>query len=99
MQNDNLDKLILKAAPSRIEPSAYFESRFWQKVSEPKTIRLFDWIPVPCFAQAAAAIIVAVIIGGAGGAVSAMNTPEIKGISSSSVASNYLKLIGSENLK
>ncbi len=103
MQNDNLDKLLLKAIPSGIEPSANFEARFWQKIAEreriPQVVRAFEWIPMPSFAQAVAALLVAVLIGGAGGAVSAMNAPEMKGISSASVASNYLKLIESENLK
>ncbi len=103
MQNDNLDKLILKAAPARIEPSPDFETHFWQKMrkreSASQWARAFEWIPIPSFAQAAAVLLVAVLIGGAGGVVSAMNAPETKGISSASVASNYLKLIELENLK
>ena len=103
MQNDNIDKMILKYAPAKIESSAGFEAKFWRKVSErertPRLVRAFEWIPVPSFAQVAAAVLIAVLIGGAGGAVSAMSTPGVKGISSSSVASTYFKLIGSENVK
>lgn len=98
--------LLTKSAP-QVEPSPNFEARFWAKVTarqkEPKVIRIFQdivsFIPVPNLAQAAAVMLIVVLIGGGAGFVSAMNTPEIKGISSSSVASNYLKWIESENLK
>lgn len=74
--------VIIRTSVSSIEPSPNFEGRFWQKVLErekapwlAKVLRgVESHIPVPNFAQALAVLLVALIIGGAGGVVSAMNT-------------------------
>ncbi|MBI4971741.1 MAG: hypothetical protein HZC17_07890 [Candidatus Omnitrophica bacterium] len=113
MEKDNLDKLILKSAPEKIEPSSGFEGRFWQKLSErqnaPHPIGIFEWVPVPSFSQAAAIVLIALMIGGVSGIVSALNAPpavrslsgfhEIKGVPSVSVAGAYLNTIGQGDLK
>ena len=81
-EDDKLDKL-LKGSFSTIEPSKDFERVFWQKVferqKEPWLVRVFkdleSFIPLPTPAQAVAFVLTAFLIGGTGGAVSAMNVP------------------------
>lgn len=109
MENDKIQHLIVKSAPHPIEPSQDFDLRFWKKVhereSEPGFIRGFQelvyWIPTPNFAQVAAVILMALLIGGGTGVVSAMNAPsvslsgfkEIKGVPMPSISGTYLKTI------
>ena len=115
MKNDELDKLIFKSQPAIIEPSRDFETTFWKKVyereREPKLVRgfqeLISWIPTPSFAQAAAVVLVALIIGGGAGFVSAMPSPsvslsgfeEIKGIPKPSILGAYFKMMEVEKTK
>ena len=81
-KNDRLDKL-LKESFSTIEPSKGFEGVFWQKVlgrqKEPWFVRVLkdveSFIPFPTPAQAVAFVLVAFMIGGMGGVVSAINVP------------------------
>ena len=81
-ENDKLDKL-LKESFSTIEPSRDFERVFWQKIferqKEPWLVRVLKdleaFIPFPAPSQAVAFVLVAFLIGGTGGVVSAMNVP------------------------
>ena len=81
-KNDKLDKL-LKESFSTIEPSKDFERVFWQKIlerqKEPWFVRVLkdieSYIPFPTPSQAVAFLLVALLIGGTGGVVSAMNVP------------------------
>jgi hypothetical protein len=77
---------IIKTSAVSVEPSLNFDGIFWQKVMGrekeswfAKALRhLESLIPAPNFAQAFAILLIALVIGGTGGAVSAMNalTPE-----------------------
>jgi hypothetical protein len=66
-----------------IEPSKGFERLFWQKVlekqKEPWFIRLWkeldSIIPHPSMPQMAMVVLMAFLVGGTGGVVSAMNVP------------------------
>lgn len=74
---------ILKSDSAKIEPSKHFERVFWQKVlerqKEPWFIRLWNeldsLIPRPSTPQMAMVVLTAFLIGGTGGAVSAVNAP------------------------
>ena len=74
---------FLKGAFSTIEPSKNFERVFWQKILErqkdpwfERTLKsLESFVPFPTPSQAFAFSLVAFLIGGTGGAVSAMNAP------------------------
>ncbi len=65
-----------------VEPSSDFEATFWEKVSarskEPWLTRVFKSleasIPIPNLAQVFVVLLFAFFVGGAGGALSAMNT-------------------------
>lgn len=73
---------LLKTAPLQIEPSETFEADFWRKIYTRQSESWFSkllkniesHIPVPNFAQALTVVFVALLIGGTGGGVSAMNT-------------------------
>lgn len=73
---------VLKTAPIPIELSETFEASFWKKVYAreqkfwfTKLLRdIESHIPIPTFAQAFAVLLIALLIGGTGGVVSAMNT-------------------------
>ncbi len=73
---------LLKTAPIQIEPSETFEADFWRKAyarqEESRFTKLLrdieSHIPVPNFAQAFTVLLIALLIGGSGGVVSAMNT-------------------------
>ena len=111
MEKDKFEELILKSVPAKIEPSRDFEAGFWHKVNarekEPAIIRIWEnlgsLIPTPSFAQAAAMLLLALLIGGGAGVVSAMNIPvpaptlsgfqEIKGVPTASISGTYLKLM------
>ena len=72
---------VLKESFSAVEPSKDFERVFWQRVlerqKEPWFVRfltgLGSLVPFPIASQAVAFLLVAFLIGGTGGAVSAMN--------------------------
>ena len=112
MEKDKIDELILKAAPAAMEPSENFESGFWKKVyayeKEPRIEKIFEqiisWIPTPSFAQVTAILLIALVIGGGAGIVSALPSQpvslsgfrEIKGVPMPSISGTYLKLIQSE---
>jgi anti-sigma factor RsiW len=109
-----LNGLIRTSAPS-IEPSLNFEGRFWQKVLSRKKESLFtrvlrnleNLIPIPNFAQAVAALVIAFLVGSTGGAVSVFSSgsgqnepaiylsgsPEYQGLPNASIAASYLKTI------
>ncbi len=73
---------ILRSDPVGIEPSRDFERVFWQKVlerqKEPWFVRflkeLDSLIPHPSMPQAAMVVLMAFLVGGTGGVVSAMNS-------------------------
>jgi len=73
---------ILKSDLARIEPSKNFERIFWQKVlekqKEPWLIRILkelnSLVPYPSMPQMATVVLMAFLIGGTGGVVSAMNS-------------------------
>ena len=73
---------MLRAGAEAVEPSPDFEANFWQKVfaleKEPWSSRLFreleSLVPVPSLAESFAVLLIALLIGGAGGAFSAVNT-------------------------
>ena len=81
-KDDKLDRL-LKESFSTIEPSKDFERVFWQKIlerqKEPWFTRVLkdleSFVPFPTPTQAVAFLLVAFLIGGTGGVVSAMNVP------------------------
>ena len=70
----------LRTAPLLIEPSADFDAIFWRKVWEHKERPWFFrlvrdlevWVPAPTWAQAAAVVLIAFLVGGTGGVVSAV---------------------------
>ncbi len=76
-------KIMIESAP-QIKSSPDFDAVFWKKVSgrEKRTAaeiffeKIISLIPQPSLAQAAAMLLIAIMIGGAGGAVSAMNAPQ-----------------------
>lgn len=70
-------RALLRAERPLLQPSENFERTFWRKASEsPKEFR-WSWLwesiesvlPSPSFAQAAAAILLGLLVGGAGGAL------------------------------
>ena len=73
---------LLRGASSTIEPSKDFERVFWQRVlerqKEPWLVRVFrgmdSLVPYPSASQAATVVLTALLVGGTGGAVSAMNS-------------------------
>ena len=75
-----LDGLLHKA-DVKIEPSAGFDAVFWEKLTQRqrgswwgRAVReLQSFVPAPNLAQAVVVLSLALFIGGAGGAVSAMN--------------------------
>ena len=81
-KDDKLDKL-LKESFSTIEPSKDFERVFWRKIldrqRDPWLVRVLkdleSLVPFPTPVQAVAFMLTAFLIGGTGGAVSAMNAP------------------------
>lgn len=89
---------LLQVSDSSIEPSPEFEANFWTKVfareKEPRFSRLLrdfeSLIPVPTFSQAFVILLIALFMGGAGGAVSAMNTLTPERIQSASTSIQYL---------
>ena len=74
---------LLRKPASQIEPSVHFDAGFWQKVAErerePWAIRLFRdleaWVPTPSLSGALAVLVIAFLVGGAGGVYSVRNTP------------------------
>lgn len=78
---------LLRVSAERIEPTFDFDSRFWKKAfereKEPWFARVLkdleSLIPTPNFRQAFAVLSLALLIGGAGGAVSAMNSTNTAG--------------------
>ena len=75
---------ILKSNPEQIEPSKDFERIFWQKILERQKdswfVRLLkeldSLIPHPNMPQIAMVVFMAVLVGGTGGVVSAMNSTD-----------------------
>ena len=71
----------LRAANTHIEPSPGFEATFWKKIyareHESWLSKLLkdieSLVPVPTFSQAFAIFLIALLVGGTGGVVSAMN--------------------------
>lgn len=88
----------LKTAPIPIELSETFEADFWKKVyarqEELWFIKLLreieSHIPTPSFAQAFAVLLIALLIGGTGGAVSVMNTITPQKIETQQTSIKYL---------
>lgn len=68
---------LLRAGVSELTPSTGFEARFWKKVIErqktPWAVRFFreveSWIPTPSLSGAVASLVIAFLVGGAGGSV------------------------------
>lgn len=89
---------LLRAGGSSIEPSPEFEANFWKKVfareKEPRLSRLLkdleSLFPVPSFSEAFAILLIALLIGGTGGAVSAMNTLTPERVESGRTSVQYL---------
>jgi hypothetical protein len=92
-----LNELLGSTFPA-LEPSPNFERMFWQKIIErqkepwwAKASRTFDsWLPMPNLSQALAVLVFALIIGGASGALSAMNALTSEQTVSSRVSVQYL---------
>lgn len=104
----------LRRVPASFEPSESFEPTFWKKVYEReqeswlrRVLRGIDLLlPQPNFAQAAAVLLIAFLVGGSGGAVSVMarpdrpavptlsGFPEMAGLPATSVAASYLQAHG-----
>lgn len=89
---------LLKTVPIHIEPSETFEADFWKKVYARQEESWFtkllrdieSHIPIPNFAQAFAILLIALLIGGAGGAVSAMNAVTPQKLGSQQTSIKYL---------
>ncbi len=72
---------LLRAGVTEIAPSREFDALFWNKVAErqkePPLARLFRrlgaWVPTPNFSGAVAVVLIAFLVGGAGGVYSARN--------------------------
>lgn len=115
MEKDNILKIVRDASPPFIEPSRDFDSRFWQKVSahqkESWLVKILEQlqflIPTPTLAQGVAILLIALMLGGGTGVVSAKSSPalsfsgfkEIKGIPLPSVSGAYFKMIQSGDLQ
>ena len=75
-------EFLLRAEQASIQPSAAFEANFWRKASEPQSAswvnRIFEMLdfmlPSPSFSQALAAVLIGLLLGGAGGILSAVGT-------------------------
>lgn len=63
-------RALLRAEQPLIQPSADFERNFWRKASESSKESRWGWLWEGSFAQAAAAVILGLLVGGAGGALS-----------------------------
>ena len=71
-------RALLRADQPLIQPSADFERNFWREVSESPRESRWSWLwesietvlPSPSFAQALAAVLLGLLVGGAGGAIS-----------------------------
>ena len=72
---------LLRADVPQITPSRGFDALFWEKVTErrkePVLVRLLRdleaWVPTPNFSGAVAVVVIAFVVGGAGGVYSARN--------------------------
>lgn len=72
---------LLRADVPEMAPSREFDTLFWKKVTErqkePRLVRLFRaleaWVPTPNFSGAVAVVLIAFLVGGAGGVYSARN--------------------------
>lgn len=73
---------LLRAGVPEITPSREFDALFWKKAmerqKEPRLVRLFRdleaWVPTPNFSGAVAVVVIAFLVGGAGGVYSIRNT-------------------------
>lgn len=89
---------LFKTASIHVEPSETFEADFWKKVYARQEKSWFtkllrdieSHIPIPNFAQAFTVLLIALLIGGTGGAVSAMNTITPKKIETQQTSIKYL---------
>lgn len=89
---------LFKTAPIHIQPSETFEANFWKKIyarqEEPWFTKLLrnieSHIPVPNFAQTFAVLLIALLIGGTGGAVSVMNAVTPQKLGSQQTSIKYL---------
>ena len=105
---ENFKGLLESTGKPLVQPSLGFEARFWHKVETrhqaPWFVRLLKdlefSLPLPNVSQAFAVLLVAFLIGGSGGVVSARTTaplsyfsgfPEFKGVPSPSITAAYLK--------
>jgi hypothetical protein len=76
-------EVLLKSGVRDIVPSPGFEARFWSKVAErqraPRFARLLtdlgSWVPTPNLSGAVAVLVIAFLVGGAGGVASVKNAP------------------------
>jgi len=92
-----LNELLRSSIPAT-EPSSDFERIFWQKLlqkqNDPWWTRVFkeldSLIPIPNLSQALAVLLFALIVGGAGGVLSAMNTLTSESAASSRTSIQYL---------
>jgi len=74
---------LLRAGVPEIIPSPGFDGVFWKKVMdrqrEPRLVRLFrdleSWVPTPNLTGALAVVVLAFLVGGAGGVYSVKNVP------------------------
>lgn len=99
----NLNRALLDCV-REIQPSPGFEASFWSEVSDrardPWFIRwLHDFefsLPTPGWTEGVALLVIALLVGGTGGAVSTRylsDFHEFKGVSAPSVAAAYFKAI------
>jgi len=74
---------LLRASVPVITPSPGFDGVFWKKLmgrqKEPRLVRLLrgleSWVPTPNFTGAVAVVMIAFLVGGAGGVYSVKNVP------------------------
>ena len=98
MESSRAFHVILQASSLSIEPSSNFEPNFWEKIYArqeeswlSKVLRDIESLfPVPTFSQAFAVLLMALFIGGAGGAVSATNTINPQNLEGARTSIKYL---------
>lgn len=107
---------LLRSPGPVLEPSPQFETAFWHRVAartQPQRLmqwwNVHAWLPGVRLSHALAGMVIALVIGGLGGAVSVVSADDEKtfprslsgfdermGVPTTSVTANYLKVLGED---